>query len=500
MIYILKYDDRDPLSIKEYGETLIGKTFLGVLEAAGVEDGLQQDIITKTNNPNYKGGMGHLVERYHFEYKINSDQQPDFPKAGVELKVTPYEIGKKGGYSAGERLVITMISYRHAVEEDFYTSHTYKKLRLTLLVHYLRNRLLLRMEYPIDFVTLFSPPEEDLKIIQQDYEKIITKVKEGKAHELSEGDTMYLGANTKGSNSIKSNVAQEFYAPDLKARKRAFCFKQSYMTFILNEYILKNVNTYESILTNAKELDAQTFEKLVIDKINKHKGKTDEQLCVEFDVLYTPNNSKSMWSSLSYRMLGVKSNRAEEFIKAGIEVKAIRLERNGKNKESISFPSINLKKCAKEEWEESDFYNDLSSKRYLFVVFQKQGDNYLLKGCQLWNMSNEDLELASKGFKAIQKVLRQGVKLNKKTRKNDFIIENDFPEKSDNRIVHIRPHTSERYYLLEDGEVIGKNPVYGDELPDGRVITKQCFWLNNTYILSQLNDELKYNVQSIKRK
>lgn len=491
MINILKYDDTNPLSIKEYGETLIGKIFLEVLNAASIDEQLKQEIITKINNPNYKGGMGHLIEEYHFKYKINNDQEPDFPKAGVELKVTPYEIGKKGGYSAGERLVITMISYQNAVEEDFYTSHAFKKLRLTLLVHYLRNRLILRMEYPINFVTLFSPPEEDMKIIQQDYEKIINKVKEGKAQELSEGATMYLGACTKGSTAAKSLVPQLFYAPEIKAPKRAFCFKQSYMTYILNEYILKNVNTYESILSNAKELDAQTFEKLIIDKINKHKGKTDEQLCVEFDVPYTPNNSKSMWSSLSYRMLGVKSNRAEEFIKAGIEVKAIRLEKNGKNKESISFPSIKLKKFAKEEWEESDFYNDLSSKRYLFVVFQKQDDNYLLKGCQLWNISNEDLELASEDYKSIQKIVRQGVKLNKKTRKNDFIIENDFPEKGNDGVIHIRPHTSERYYVLEDGEVIGKNPVYGDELPDGRVMTKQCFWLNNTYILSQLNNELK---------
>lgn len=30
--------------------------------------------------------------------------------------------------------------------------------------------------------------------------------------------------------------------------------------------------------------------------------------------------------------------------------------------------------------------------------------------------------------------------------KNDFIIENNFPEKGDNRVIHIRPHTSERYY------------------------------------------------------
>lgn len=490
MINIFKYDDTNPISIKEYGETLIGKTFADILDVAGIEDDLKQELITKINNPNYKGGMGHLIEEYHFEYKINSDQEPDFPKAGVELKVTPYEIGKKRGYAAGERLVITMISYQHAVEEDFYASHTYKKLRLTLLVHYLRNRLLPRMEYPINFVTLFSPPEEDLKIIQQDYEKIITKVKEGKAHELSEGDTMYLGACTKGSNSVKSNVPQRFYAPELKARKRAFCFKQSYMTYILNKYVREKVDTYESILSSVHDIEDKTFEELIFEKINKHQGKTDAQLVTEFDV--NPG-SKSFWSSLAYRMLGIKSNRAEEFVKANIEVKTIRLNENGIIKESISFPSITLKELAQEKWEESDFYNDLSSKRYLIVVFKKQGNSYILKGCQLWNITNQDLNEAGIGWETIQQVVQRGVKLWKKYNKNgiDFNVKNDFPEKAANRIIHIRPHTSERYYVLGDGEIIGINPSYGDELPDGRVMTKQCFWLNNTYILSQLDENLK---------
>lgn len=487
---ILKYDDANPLSIKEYGEQLIGQTFLDVLNAAAIEEDLKQETITKVNNPRYKGGMGHLIEKYHFEYEINNDQEPDFPTAGVELKVTPYEIGKRGGYSAGERLVITMISYTDPIEENFFTSHVYSKFRLTLLVHYLRNRDLARTEYPIDFVTLFSPPEEDLKIIKQDYEDIITKVREGRADEISEGDTMYLGACTKGSTAAKSLVPQELYAPQIKAPKRAFCFKQSYMTHVLNKYVLNRVNTYESILDSVSQLDNQTFENLIVNKINAQKGKTSVQLSEEFNV---KPGSKNFYSSLAYRMLGIKSNRAEEFIKANIEVKAIRIEENGNMVESISFPSIKLKELINEEWEESTFYNDLSSKRYLFVVYKKHGNDYVLMGCQLWNMPYADLKEARKGWEDIQKIVNDGPLLCKKFKRNgiNFEVKNNFPKKNNNRVIHIRPHTSERYYVLDTGEIIGNNPAYGDELPDGRIMTKQSFWLNNTYILSQLNDDLK---------
>ncbi|AVD54548.1 restriction endonuclease (plasmid) [Priestia filamentosa] len=485
-----KYDVTNPLSIQQYSQKLIGKTFMDVINDAGLDEDIKASIIAQYGNPKRKGGLGNLLEEIYFGYKANSDQEPDFPEAGVELKVTPYEIRKKGNYSAGERLVITMISYQQAVEEDFYASHAYKKLKLTLLIYYLRNRAIPKMEYPIDFVTLFSPPEEDLKIIQQDYNKIITKVKDGKAHELSEGDTMYLGACTKGSNSVKSNVSQEFYAPETKARKRAFCFKQSYMTYILNKYIREKVDTYESILSSVHDIESKTFEEIIVEKINKYQGKTDQQLMAEFDV---KAGAKSLWSSLAYRMLGIKSNRVEEFEKANIEVKTIRLNEKGKMDESISFPSITLKEFAQEEWEDSKFYNDLSSKRYLLVVFRKQGSHYTLQGCQLWNIANKDLEEARKGWESIQKIVQDGVELRKKYRKDGigFRVTNNFPEKKANRIIHIRPHTSERYYILENGEKIGNNPAYGDSLPDGRVMTKQCFWLNNTYILSQLDENLK---------
>ena len=37
----------------------------------------------------------------------------------------------------------------------------------------------------------------------------------------------------------------------------------------------------------------------------------------------------------------------------------------------------------------------------------------------------------------------------------------------------------------------GRNAQDTYELPDGRRLTKQCFWLNNSYILSQLDKQFK---------
>lgn len=486
------YDKKDPVSIEAYTKKLVGKTFLDVIQEADLEAEVKLEIIDKYGNPKRKGGLGNLLEEIYFGYKANSNPEPDFPEAGVELKVSAYEVSKKGGFRAGERLVITMISYEDPIELDFRDSKVLKKIAIILLVYYLRNRTLgSNILYPIDFVSLFSPPAEDMEIIKNDYEKIAKKIEEGNAHLLSEGDTLYLGASTKGATALKSTVPQ-FYNPSVPARKRAFSFKGSYMTYVLNEYLRKDVVTYEPIIKDVSILKEISFEEYITEKINSYIGTTDAELCQLFGREY--NNNKYQWVDLSYRMLGIKSNRAEEFAKANIVVKAIRLEENGHMIESSSLPAINLKEFVEEEWEESTLYSYFEQTKFLFVVFRKSGDSYTLKGTQMWNMPLEDLENKVRdGWEKIRDVIAAGVAFtpveikNKKT-----IVRNNLPKKADNPVIHIRPHSNKSFYIFGDGTTLGNGNIKdAEELPDGRWMTKQSFWINNTYILEQLEESLK---------
>ena len=56
-------------------------------------------------------------------------------------------------------------------------------------------------DFRIDEAVLFSFPEDDLAIIEHDWETIMEKVRTGRAHEISEGDTLYLAACTKGATA-----------------------------------------------------------------------------------------------------------------------------------------------------------------------------------------------------------------------------------------------------------------------------------------------------------
>ena len=57
----------------------------------------------------------------------------------------------------------------------------------------------LNLDYVFDLVNLWEPNKKDLEIIEQDWNIIVGKIKNGKAHEILKGDILYLGTCTKGS-------------------------------------------------------------------------------------------------------------------------------------------------------------------------------------------------------------------------------------------------------------------------------------------------------------
>lgn len=473
---MIDYDKTSPLSIESYAQQLIDKTFRDVIEIDEQnklelnEDndkyGTPDTTVVKRN----KGNLGQIIEEKFFHYACNSNSNADFYEAGVELKVTPFKQNKNGTYSAKERLILTMIDYFAVVNEDFEHSHLWNKSKLILLIYYLYNKdILYNLDYKIKFAKLFTPPTQDIVIIKHDYEIIIEKIKCGKAHELSEGDTLYLGAAPKASTS-KDRRKQPY--SDVPAKPRAFAFKNSYMTYVLNHYIMTDKVTYEPILTETTT--TSSFEDYVINKVNAYKGMSEDELCKELDIAYD-KKPKNLGAMIAYRILGVKGNNAEEFVKANIVIKTIRIAKNDKIKENMSFPTFKFKELIKEDWDNSTFGNYLRETRFFFIVFKFDENNILrLKGCQFWNIPYDDLETDVKNvWEKTVSVLKDGLKVeivNGKRR-------NNFPKASENRVSHVRPHA------------INADDTY--ELPDGRQYPKQCFWLNNTYIYSQLRDDLK---------
>lgn len=488
---MLPYDDSNPRDIERYAKGLIGKTFQDVLYDSRFLDDAIIDSKIDYSNPNQKGKLGNLLEEKYFCYKANSDQEPDFPKCGVELKATCFDVLKNGNLSAGERLVLTMISYDEPIEPDFFKSHVWEKCRLILLVYYERNKALrYNTLYRIGFVSLFKPFEEDMPIIINDYKKIIAKIESGLAHELSEGDTMYLGACTKGISS-EGSLVKQFYNPVTYAKKRAFCFKRKYMDYILHTYVIpqhSKEQELEPIVQDFHELITNSFEQIVTDKLSRYMRASDKSLCKYFEMKYDKHN-KLQWVNLTYKMLGIKGNKAEEFVKANVVVKVVRLENDFTLKQSVSLPTFKFLDLANEEkWEDSKLYNYLSETKFFFVVFKRDGKVYRLDGCKFWNMSMYDLnKYVKRDWELFRCHIRNGVRFHIA---QNGRVENSLPKIDETNIVHVRPHTKQAAYYIKipNGRVVcyGDIEKYANMLPQGDWMTTQSFWLNNDYVLHQI--------------
>ena len=445
-------------------EGTVYRTKAEVLKRAEEAIGIPLGEIDKTGRlQTGKGAIGTVIEESWYGYRPNAESEPDFPEAGVELKVTPYVRGKRG-IRAKERLVCSIINYMEEYDRTFENSAFWHKCQTLLLMSYEHRYDRPKRDYKIDKAVLFSFPEEDLAIIRQDWERIMAKVRRGEAHRISEGDTLYLAACTKGAG--RKTVRPQPFSP-IPAKQRAYSLKASYMTHILRAYIF-GAQKDERIVKDHRLLEKQSLEEYICQKAAPYMGMTQRELKERFGIRSSPKNLNAM---LLGRMLEVEGRIAatEEFKKAGIVPKTVRVRRDGKIQESMSFPTFSFCELIRETWEESTLRELLAPTRFLFVIFREDDRGELVfQRLQFWNIPEDDLEEVHRVWQRTVDTIKRGVMLCEV----DGEVRNDLPKASESRVAHVRPH--------------GRNGEDKLPLPDGRMMTKQCFWLNSSYISEQI--------------
>lgn len=459
----LPYNPSSKDSIISYAKKLIGKN---------LKEFCPKDIINGKN----KGGFGQFLEKYYFLYEPNSLEEPDFSLAKLELKSSPLKELKNLKFVSKERLVLNIINYMDIVNQDFEFSSFYKKNKNLLLVFYLHKVDETVFDYKIKIVDEWNFPSLDLELIKQDFLKIKEKILNGKAHELSEADTLYLGACTKGS---KGGNKREQPNSNIKAKQRAFSLKQGYVNHIIAS-LSGNKEKYGKVIDNLEVLKKKTFEEVILDKFKAYYGKTVSQIINDLNIELN-SKAKNFYANLVKAILGIElNNNIEEFEKADISIKTIRLNSNNKPKEQISFPAFKFNDLVNEKWEDSKIYN-LLEKKFLFVFFKIDSNGELkLSKVRFWNMPFKDREEVKEVWLKTKKVILSGEIVNStKVNKNGKLIRNtNFPNKKSNKVAHVRPHAlnSEDTYPL---------PVT-DKFTQSNSYTKQCFWLNSEYVRDEI--------------
>ncbi|GMU74201.1 MAG: hypothetical protein AMXMBFR44_3990 [Candidatus Campbellbacteria bacterium] len=233
----------DPNKIKTRQELLRvakkdleGKTLLQIAKWIG-----DSDVIQRVNS---KAAVGYVIEEGYFGVRKNSTAKPDLEKLGVEIKTSPLKQGKDGKLRVKEPLSLNIINYtEESKNRTLKESSLYKKNHRVLFVWYIHDSSKKRSEYKIKYVFLWEMSSRVLLELAPDYEKILRKIKAGRAHEIHQSDHERLtlcpkhGGTFRDPNDKKSKVKQPF--SNKPAEIRAFRLKNSYMNQVIYRYLSK---------------------------------------------------------------------------------------------------------------------------------------------------------------------------------------------------------------------------------------------------------------------
>lgn len=439
------YDETSIQSIVEYAQNIVGHTLRDSTGATTLQDPKKR-----------RGSFGNAVEEYYFHYKPNNDPGPDFPDAGergLELKTTPMKKVRRNQLVAKERLVLKKIDYHSIVKESFEHSRLMQKAGEILLISYLWEKDKDPLDYKVLFAEVWQIPSEDLPQIKRDWQTVVDKVKSGHAEEISGSDTMYLEACTKAANSRDRTTQPFSTAP---AKPRAWALKASYMTAIENALLNRKRQRIERA---AKDSELSLLE-LVRSRFRPYRGFTVDELKSRFGL----SKSKNVCARITKKILGVDDDaQIDEFVKAGIEPKTIRLQASGRPKEAMSFRAFDYFELEATDFYDSKFYGYLQQK-WLFVIFREGSDKeYRLWNVMFWQMPESDIPEAKRCYDQMRENVRQG--------RADRSVKS-----SENRCCHVRPH--------------GRNSDDTNPQPHGNPVTKKSFWLNQSYLQEVIRREL----------
>ena len=380
----------------EYTSNIKGKTFKEIDS---------ENLLATASLTRQKGLLGHVVETGFYKYPRNSDSRADFEELDIELKVTGYVKNKNGSLRAKERLVLSKINFNEIVNETFESSHVLGKCRKMLIIWYEYDSTKEAKDFIITDFQLYDMTN-DFNIFSNDFEIIKAKVLEGRAHELSEGDTSYLGACTKARTSA-DRTTQPF--SDILTKPRAYSLKNAYMTGILRENIEKPLT-----LEIASKEEFKTVIDYVKNKLNPYFGKTQVEILEKITgKKYTETIPKNISKMIADELIGKDEDLPKKddlFAKTSFIIKNLPIQENGKPRERMSFKTISLSDF-ETDWEDSYWKNYFEETTLIVICYKEENrsrNGYrVLSDVKQITFDENDLEAFEKTYNQIKLAIEQ---------------------------------------------------------------------------------------------
>lgn len=428
-------------------------------------------------NAKNKGGLGGFVEENIFKYKANNDDNPDFIDAGIELKVTPIRLNDNGTYSSKERLVLNMINYKEEGTKTFKTSSFYHKNRRLLIWFYLYSKGVHPSEFEITDYDLFEFEKSiEYKVIERDWNIIHDKIVQGKAHLISESDTEFLAACTKGATS-KDLVDQFNKKYQDKAKPRAYSFKSGFMTHLYRMRV-HALAPYTPTISE-DEWMKNPLEEIYKEKVSVFSGMTTTELARRF---WIKSKAKQLNSMIAKKMLGITGNAkgTYEMEMAGIIFRTITVDKNGRPTESMPFKAFEFEELINTPWDESYIREDFVDLKLMIFVFKEIDGIITFDRLTFWNIPNSVVDGKVKEMhEYCADLVRKGEAF---YFDSNGKIKDKFPKetRNSNGVCHVRPHArnaDDKYVLPLADKETGITSY-----------TKQSFWFNKDFVEKMIKD------------
>lgn len=429
----------------KFTENIKGKTF-GDFDKDG-------SLEKKKND---KGILGKIIETGFYGYPNNSKAEADFNDLGVELKVSGYIKNKNGTVSAKERLVLSKIDYNSIIDEEFNYSKLLFKNKKILIIWYEYDRDKELKDFVITDYQLYDMSGDEI-IIKNDFEIIREKVTEGLAHLLSEGDTSYLGACTKGATS-NDRTRQPF--SDIPAKPRAFSLKNAYLTGIL-----RSIN----LTLNVDNLQYKTIEEYIYAQVKKFVGKT--QLDIYYALAgkkYEVKIPKNISKMISDKAIGKDKELIEKndlFRKTNYIIKNLPVDENDYPLERMSFRNLTLSDF-KDEWEDS-WWKTYFEEVTIIILFY-EGSSKIRNGFRKFKdikkitFTSDDIDVFGRTYKMVKKAIDE-----------KDISKLPYPNSFTGQILEVAPKGNK-------GDNAYMNIFKND-------ITKVCFMISKDFLFSKIS-------------
>ena len=113
--------------------------------------------------------------------------------------------------------------------------------------------------------------------------------------------------------------------------------------------------------------------------------------------------------------------------------------------------------------------------KFLFVFYQFENEELVLRNGKFWNMPYADIREAEKVWAKTKEIVAKGNIVKKIVKGTRYT---NFPNKSFYSVSHVRPHAKNALdtYCFPTKDKLTKAKEY----------TKHCFWLHNTYIRDEI--------------